>query len=180
MREILVQFATWQDQITHVHQSVFGNLLFTRSHYYQRCPDLLAFCEGIKYVVKTYYEKSRQTQVLRDEDSCLPYYMDSIDGLTATELNELLHLRIVKYENAPKTGDKVADQVAKDLLKCLKMAHAFVVIVMFTFDFDTFEDVFGFKEAPQPEQAEPVDEKTEEPTGKSKKKKNKKKNADSE
>ena len=34
MRELLLQFATWQEKVTHLQQTVFSNLLLSRKKYY--------------------------------------------------------------------------------------------------------------------------------------------------
>lgn len=55
MRELLLQFATWQEKVTHLQQSVFSNLLLSRKKYYLQCPDLMPVVESLLYIIHAFH-----------------------------------------------------------------------------------------------------------------------------
>ena len=55
IRELLLQLATWQQKVTHLHQSIFSNLILSRKAYYLSCPDLMPVCESILYIIYVFY-----------------------------------------------------------------------------------------------------------------------------
>ena len=133
MRELLLQLATWQDQVTHLQQSIFSNLLLTRKSYYLSCPDLMPFVEALLYIIHKFYVQVRSTYILKDEDVCLPTTLDPLYHLSAKDILDCLAAKIVQYESAAKTGDKGQDKLNKDMSKAFKLVQALFVVVMYTF-----------------------------------------------
>lgn len=61
IRELLLQFATWQQKVTHLQQSIFSNLILTRKSYYLSCPDMMPVVEAILYMIHVFYLQVRCT-----------------------------------------------------------------------------------------------------------------------
>ena len=71
-QEFMVQFATWQDQVALIQQTLYGCIYLTNSDLYADAADLKAFIHGLLYIVNTHYGNAIMTTVLRDEDINFP------------------------------------------------------------------------------------------------------------
>lgn len=121
MRELLVQFATWQDQIGNLEQTIYCNLFLTRKKFYQSSRDLLPFVDAIHYIVHMYQQTSRQTTIFRDEDACYPVTNQPHYVLEPQEIFLKLQVIINEYESIQKSDDKTYEKQVKDYAKCFKL-----------------------------------------------------------
>ena len=72
MQELLIQFATWQDQGPLIQQTVYSSLYVYDKANYADNPVLKAFIEGMLYVVYVFYRCSLRTFVLREDEISFP------------------------------------------------------------------------------------------------------------
>jgi len=72
LKELCIQFATWQGQAPLIQQTLFSNIYLHNRANYSDCPVLTAFIDGMLYLVNIFYRKACFTQVLRDEDISFP------------------------------------------------------------------------------------------------------------
>lgn len=70
---------------------------------------MLPFVECLHYIISTFYEASKGSYVVRDEDISFPAHFESHNTLDVKQIYDLLQDRITFYENLPKTGDKALD-----------------------------------------------------------------------
>ena len=150
MRELLLQLATWQEQVTHLQQSIFSNLFLTRKSYYLSCPDMMPFVEALLYIIHKFYTQVRCTYTLKDEDVCLPTSLDPQYHLSPKDILDCLSANVSKYEAAAKTGDKAQDKLSKDMSKAFKLVQALFVMAMYSFHPREFQEVFGTAKTNQP------------------------------
>jgi len=90
MRELLLSFATWQDCIVHLQQTVYSCLYLTKKEYCTRSPDLFAFVQGLHYVINTYGQVTRSSAIFRDEDICFPLSFDKHYDIPPAEIVQRL------------------------------------------------------------------------------------------
>lgn len=143
MRELLLQFATWQERVTHLQQSIFSNLFLTRKSYYLSCPDLMPVVEAILYIIQKFYTQVRCTYILKDEDVCAPAALEPLYHLSPKEILDCLAANIQRYETAAKTGGKAQDKLNKDMGRAFKVVQALFVTTMYSFHPRDFQEVFG-------------------------------------
>ena len=86
MRELLLEMATWQDQVGHLQQTIYSCLYLSKKSYYQQSSQMLPFIEAIHYITHTFLTSARSTYILRDEDITWP---SSFDPLYDLEINEI-------------------------------------------------------------------------------------------
>ena len=81
MRELLLHFATWQDQIVTLQQSVYSCLYLTKKEFYLKNEDMCPFVEAMHYLIHLYNEGAKGTIIFRDEDVVYPSNFDKMNEL---------------------------------------------------------------------------------------------------
>lgn len=61
MRELLLQWATSQETLAHLPQTVLSCLLLAKKDFYFKYADIAAFVEGLMYVVCTFYKVAKHS-----------------------------------------------------------------------------------------------------------------------
>ena len=72
LQELIIQFATWQDQAPLIQQTVYSNLYLASTKHMLEIPVLRAFCTALLYLIHTFYRNAISTNTLREEDVGFP------------------------------------------------------------------------------------------------------------
>lgn len=121
MRELFLQFATQQQCIANLQQTVYSCLTLSKKEYYTRSSDIFAFVEALQYIICTNGRINRTSAIFRDEDICFPATFDAHHDCEPKDIFNRLAKVIETIEKTPKTGSKSQDKTTKDFQKCFKL-----------------------------------------------------------